>query len=609
MALNLAPTPTPTWRAQLAYRLQRARHEPTLAIGVLMVVALTYLVIAPVVSMLADAVFVHFRDRMQIGQEAGELTSYYLWRTFRSPIAEILFWQPLLRTLAVSVGVTALSLGLGGVLAWLLVRTDLPGARWFGTALVVPYMLPSWTFALAWFTLFKNRRVAGATGFAESMGFSPPDWVAYGFFPIVVVLALHYFPFGLLLIGNALRRLDSQLEESAQILGASRWIIARQIVVPLMMPAVMSAVLLTFSRVIGTFGTPYVLGLPVDYLMLSTSLYRTFQTGGQGVTAVLAAAIVILGVAIVATDIWLVREYRRFVTVGGKGTMNRRVLLGRWRRPAAFAVAGIFVVTTIVPLTALLLSTLMSIPGIFTPSNFTAAFWLAQDIPATPGFPTGLLRSNEVFDAGWNSLRIAGSAAVVCGLLGLLVGYVVVRLPSPRLGAFLRQVSFLPYLVPGIAFAAAYLSLFAVQRGPVPALYGSLTLLVLLMTVNYLPYASRAGISAMIQLGQEPEEAAQICGAKWSQRLTRIVIPIQKGALATGIVLPFISGMKELSAIIMLATPGTHVLTTLSLTLIDFGYHQLANGLILLIVVIIFVTTYLAQRLTGSNLVSGLQGG
>jgi iron(III) transport system permease protein len=132
--------------------------------------------------------------------------------------------------------------------------------------------------------------------------------------------------------------------------------------------------------------------------------------------------------------------------------------------------------------------------------------------------------------------------------------------------------------------------------------------LVLVLVVAYLPYASRAGIAAMMQLGREPEEAAQICGASWWRRISRIVVPIQKGALITGVVLPFISGLKELSVVIMLATPGTDVLATLSVRLLDYGYTQLANAAVLVIAALAFAVTYLAQRLAGSSLASGLRG-
>ncbi len=132
-------------------------------------------------------------------------------------------------------------------------------------------------------------------------------------------------------------------------------------------------------------------------------------------------------------------------------------------------------------------------------------------------------------------------------------------------------------------------------------------LVTLVMSVKYLPYASRSGISAMMQLGNEPEEAAMICGASWLQRMRRIIIPIQRTALMAGILLPFISGMKEQSLVIMLATPGTELLTTQVLRYIDYGYNQLANATVLGIVAIIFILTTLTERFTHSNLAAGLE--
>ncbi len=590
--------------------MRLARHEPALLLGAGLALLLLYLVVAPVVAMLSDAFVVQPADQLTTGQRPGELTVSYLQRAFVAPISRLLFWQPLLNTIVTSLGATAIALVLGGALAWLVVRTDMPGRNWLANALVVPYMMPSWAFALAWITLFKNRTIAGQAGFLENMGVQTPDWLAYGAVPIVITLGLHYFPFAFLLFGNALRRLDAQLEESARVLGAGPWRTARRIVLPLLLPATLSAVLLTFSRMLGTFGTPYVLGLPVNYSVLSTSLYQAFRSGSIGMMAVLAAVILVIGTCVVAADAWFLREQRRFVTLGARTPLERRAELHRWR-PVALVIAGAaFVASVVVPLGTLAVSTFMRVPGIFDPANFTLDFWVGErgSIPAYVGFPMGVLRSPELFVAAWNSLWIVGLASIACGVLGLLVGYVVVRTHGSALAAFLRQVSFLPYLVPGIAFAAAYLSLFAVRRGPIPALYGTMWLLVLVLAVAYLPYASRAGISAMLQLGREPEEAAQISGARWMRRMTRIVVPIQKGALATGIVLPFISGLKELSLVVMLATPGTDLLSTLSVRIVEYGYTQLANASVLLVAALAFVATYLAQRVAGSSLAAALAG-
>ncbi len=598
------------WRAaagRLWHRLIYLWHDPTQAIAVLLIVLLTYLVLAPIGSMILDSMRVQLRDMGTSGENVGDWTSYYVNRSLFSNMSGILLWDPLVRTLTVSIAVSAIALTLGALLAWVVMRTDIVGRRWLATLFAVPYMLPSWTFAVAWLTLFKNRRIGGLPGFAESLGFAPPDWLAYGAIPIVICEVCHYFPFAFLLFGTALRSLDTQLEESARVLGAPRRTILLRIVAPLLLPSLMSALLLIFSRTVGTFGTPYMLGLPVRYTVLATSLYNNFKSGSPGVTAVIALVMIVLGMSMVAFDTYVVRNYRRFVTVGGKGAIRRLTPLGASRVPLSGLVALLFVATTIVPLGSLLLSTLMQRPGIFTPENFTLDFWISTTpIKIFPG-QLGVLLNASIWTAAWDSVRIAGIAALVAGILGTFIGYVVVRLGPSRIAAFLRQVSFLPYLVPGIGFAAAYLSLFAAQRGPIPALYGTMTLVVLAMSVAYLPNAARAGISAMMQLGKEPEEAAMICGAPWHKRIWRIVIPIQKSALMTGILLPFISGMKELSLIVMLATPGTELLTTQVLRFNDYGYVQLANATVLVIVALIFALTFIVQRVTGSGLTAGLE--
>lgn len=592
------------WK-KLRYQAKVAMREPTTLVGILAALLFTYLIVVPIISILMDSVTVQFGDERRVGSELGSGTLYYLKRAFSSPVAVDLFWEPLRNTLMVSAGAIVLSMVIGGILGWLLSRTDMFARRWFATALIVPYMLPAWTFALAWTTLFKNRTVGGQPGWFEHLGFSPPDWLAYGQFPITIILALHYTPFVILLFGSALRRFDSQLEDSARILGASGRTVAMQVILPLMRPALMSAMVLIFAKCLGEFGVAYVLGLPVKFDVLATSLYRSIGSRQTGVAGVLAGAIMLIGIITILIDARLVREARRFVTVGGKGAMNRPSRLGSWRLPATGFAALIFLLSVGLPLLTLLLSTIMRVPASFVWSNFTLDYWIGVDLP-TIAMRTGILLSPELWKAAFNTLWIVGLASICSGLLGILVGYVVVRTPVRPLSIFLRQVTFMPYLVPGIAFAAAYLSLFAVQRGPVPALYGTSLILILALMADQMPYASRAGISAMMQLGKDPEEAAQIVGAGWFRRMSWVVIPIQKGSLVTGILLPFISGIKGLSLFVMLAVPSTDVLTTFSMRLIDYHYTQAANGVVLIIAAIAYFGTLAAQKLTKTNLAEGL---
>ncbi|QCM13056.1 iron ABC transporter permease [Agrobacterium tumefaciens] len=596
-----APSAWQAWR----YRVKVALREPTTLIGVLTALLFTYLIVVPIISIVLDAVRVQFGHERRLGKDVGDLTLYYLDRAFFSPVATDLFWHPLFNTLTVALGAIALSLVVGTVLAWLISRTDMFGRRWFATALIVPYMLPAWTFALAWTTLFKNRTVGGQPGWFEAMGLTPPDWVAYGRFPITIILALHYTPFVILLFGSALRRFDSQLEDSARILGAHRYQVALQVILPLMRPALLSSMVLIFAKCLGEFGVPYVLGLPVKFEVLSTSLFRSIASRQTGVAGVVAASIMLIGIITLMIDARLVREARRFVTIGSKGSMNRQSRLGKMRLPATGFAAAVFILSVGLPLLTLALSTVMKMPAKFTFDNFTLDYWIGSNLN-TVALQTGVLLSPDLWAAAKNTMMIVGLASLTSGILGLLVGYVVIRTPVRALSVYLRQVTFLPYLVPGIAFAAAYLSLFAVPRGPMPALYGTVTILILALIADQMPYASRAGISAMTQLGKDPEEAAQIAGAGWFRRMISIVIPIQKGSLVTGVLLPFISGIKGLSLFVILAVPSTDVLTTYSLRLVDYHYTQAANAVVLIIAGIAYFGTLLAQKLTRTNLAEGL---
>lgn len=581
------------------------RPGPNRILGIILAVLLTYLILAPVLLLLVDAVLIHARDASSLDRPAGSFTLFYLQRTLRSRVSHIIFWRPLVNTIFAASLITVLSLSMGYFLAWIITRTDIKLKKLFANLAVIPFMLPSWSFAAAWITVFKNRRIAGPPGFMEIFGVTPPDFIAYGLIPITLCLSLHYFPLAYIMFGNAFQRIDSQLEESAQLLGANRRKTAWLILLPIMKPAIMSAVLLTFARTVGTFGTPYTLGRPINFDTLSTTLYSSFRGGNPGIMSVIAIAMVLIGATLVATDVVMFREAKRFVTMSGKGQMSRPANLGVFRMPLTIITGALLFIAVVIPLVVLILSTVMVTPGWFRADNFTAQFWFAKITPIREGV-AGLFRDPAVLRVIGNSVLSAGLGAIICGTLGTLVGYATIRLHPAILSKYLRYVSFLPYLVPGIGFSAAYLLLFAVQRGPIPALYGTLALLVLAMGIMYLPYSARSSIASISQMGSDPEEAAMILGARWFTRFRLIVMPIQRRAIFSGMLLAFIQGMNELSLVIMLAVPGMEVLTTLSIRYTDNALLQMSNGVILIIVAVTFILTFVAQRISGSNFAQGL---
>ncbi len=590
----------------------RLAITPQRVLAVVFLVVLGYLVIVPLGLMLAETFVVHPLERFQIpGASVGDTTLAHWERTFVGESSYAFFYRPLLNTLTISFGLSILALVIGGTLAWLVVRTDLPWKGVISNAAIIPYVMPSWTLALAWITLFKNQRIGGDQGiFTALTGIATPDWFAYGLFPITITLALHYFPFGFMLIGGALRNIDAQLEESAELLGASRATILRRVVIPLVLPAIFSAFLLTFSRGLGTFGTPAFLGGPVREFVLSTTLYANLIGQRPGIGYLAAFVMIALGVLVLYMDHKILGTRRSFVTISGKGARAGLVALGRWRWPLATAVMGFIVAVIAVPIVALAIDTVMLRPGIYAWSNFSWHYWIGEAslaIGLGTGEP-GVLRNPQLMRALGNTMQLAFVVALICGVLGMLVGYTIVRLRGTVVSRLLDQMSFLPYLMPSIALGSIFLALFAVPRGPIPSLYGTFWLLVIACVVSYLPYAVKAGVNAMMQVGPELEEAAIMAGASWWTRMRRVLFPVQKATYFSGMLLPFISVTRELSLLILLVTPATQLATTITLRYTDRGWYPYTNAMVLMLVAIVITSTVVSRRLLKTDLAKGLGG-
>ncbi|MFZ9679177.1 MAG: ABC transporter permease [Quisquiliibacterium sp.] len=595
-----------------AYNRFRLGLTPQRILSVVFIVVLGYLVIVPLFMMLRETFIVHPLERFQIpGSKVGDLTTAHWTRTLFSENAYAFFYRPLLNTLKIAFGMSFLALAIGALLAWLVVRTDMPMKNLIANSAIIPYIMPSWTLSLAWISIFKNQRIGGDKGiFSALTGIETADWFAYGMFPIIITLSLHYFPFGFMLIGGALRNIDAQLEESAELLGASRTTILRRIVMPLALPAIFSTFLLTFSRGLGTFGTPAFLGGPVREFVLSTSLYSNLIGQRPGIGYIAAVAMILLGILVLYMDHKIIGTRRSFVTISGKGARAGLVGLGRWRWPVAIGVVAFILGCIAVPIFALAIDTVMLRPGVYSWDNFTWHYWVG-DASLTVGLGTGepgILMNSQLMAALGNTMKLAVVVAVITGILGVLVGYAIVRMRGSWISQALDQMSFLPYLMPSIALGAIFLAMFAVPRGPIPSLHGSFWLLVIVCTVSYLPYAVKAGVSAIRQIGPELEEAALMAGASWWTRMRRVLIPVQKSTYFSGMLLPFISVTRELSLVILLVTPATQLATTITLRYTDRGWYPYTNGMVLLLIIIVITSTVVSRRLMGTNIAKGLGG-
>ena len=132
---------------------------------------------------------------------------------------------------------------------------------------------------------------------------------------MLVVSVIHFFPFALLLVSGALETIDTQLEEGAELLGASRFTILRKITFPIVAPAFLAAFVLTFGRTIGTFALPYLLGTPARYHTLSTMLYTSLKLGFDPIAY-------ILGIVLIFFTTLVVYGSNKFL--GGNGKINSK---------------------------------------------------------------------------------------------------------------------------------------------------------------------------------------------------------------------------------------------------------------------------------------------
>ena len=546
--------------------------------------------------------------RVVRGARLGAFTLYHYLRVFTGNLSYSLFVKPFINSLLVGFGVTVIAMILGSLLAWAIVRTDIPWKKFLDSVIVIPYMMPSWVIALAWIIIFKNNRIAGEEGMLTILfGITPPDWISYGLFPIIICLGLHYYSYSYLLISGALKTINSELEEAGSIAGLKKSAVLKKITFPIVLPALGSSFVLTFTRSMGTFGTPALLGLPVRFFNLPTQIYASINIRNMGDAYVLALILVVLAAVAIYINSRIVGVRKSFVTMAGKGFKNRYNRLGVWWYPIAIFIILFLIVVFLLPLVLIAWDTFMLLPGDYSVANLTTHFWVGESKYNIASGEPGIFKNPGIWNGVWNSVRLGILAALINGFLGLFIGYAVVRNRGTRLSKSLEAVSFASYVFPSIAMGAIYLGMFARPMGPIPALYGTFTLLVLIVVVKNMPFSSRTGISAMLQIDKSLEENARIQGIPWFKSFRKIIFPLTTSGFLSGMILTFITSMREFSLIILLVTPTTRVLTTIIFAYEDQEEIQHANGVTIILIFIIVFANFVVRKFFGNKSLTGLK--
>ena len=591
-------------------RLKAFFGKPANVILVVFCVVLCMLTLYPLILLFLETITVHAGKEMRaVKQPAGSFTLYSLERIFatsKNSYSRLTFYEPLFNTLAVAITASLISILFGGIVAWLITRTNLKYKKFISTVFVFPYIMPAWTLATFWQTFFKNVNVGAGTSngiMAAVFGVFMPEWFVYGFFPISLVLGLHYAPFAYILIGGILRNMDANLEEAATILKTPRWRVMLRITLPIVKPALLSTLLLVFASSMSAYSVPVFLGSPVRYYVLSTKMMSLINNyPGQGY--IIAAVMIIFGVTILAINQHITGSRKSYTTVTGKSSQISLVNLRKLNTPIAVCLTIVMVLVAVVPLITFALESVIIKAGDYSLSNMTLDFWIGRNLDyLDQGDSTGILLSAKVLKALGFSLLLAVTCSLVAGTSGVLVGYGIVKRRGSKLATAVSNLSFFPYLMPSLAFGAIYLAM----STRIPGLQG-FVVLALIGSVKYLPFASRSGVNAMLQLSGEIEEAAVIVGVPWHKRMLRILFPIQKSSFLSGYLLPMVSCMRELSLFVLLVPTSNTLLTTMLMQYSEKGWAQFGNAINLLIIVVVLLVNFAVNKLTGASIDKGVGG-
>lgn len=609
--MNQTTTPGAARSAILWNRLRTFLSKPHNVILLLMGIVVTITTIAPIVAIVEDTFKIHpgTIDAHLTGQTAGYTLVNYI-DLFTSTLAKTNLWTPLLNTIYLAVGTCLVSILFGGVFAFLVTRTNLAWRKYLSSIFIFPYIMPQWTLAVVWQNLFNSNAVTGTSNglLAATAGIQMPLWWCKGLFPSLVVLGLHYAPFAYILIGGIFRNMDANLEEAATILDTPKWKTMCKITLPMVKPAILSTILLVFGSSMGSYPVPHYLGLTT----LSTK-YVSMNSKYTGEASILAIIMMIFGVAIMLLNQMSLHSRKNYTTVTGKSGQISKINLGR---AGKYIIALVLVVvtffTSIFPIVSFAFETFLPNPGDYSflytgdPDNLTTKWWVTDENITENGMygQKGILHNGTIWNAFKGTLLVSVACALLAGTIGTLIGYAVSKNRRSKAASYVNSMAFLPYLMPSIAVGAAFFVLFSNEH---VNLFNTYTLLIIVGTIKYIPFASRSSLNSMLQLSGEIEEAAIIQDVPWVKRMTRIIIPIQKSSIISGYMLPFMTCLRELSLFMLLCTQGFILSTTLDY-FDEMGLYAFSSGINLILIITILVFNTVVNKVTGASLDEGIGG-
>ena len=599
------------WSAVRRNKIKTFFSKPHNVILLLMGIVLTFSTVAPIIAIVEDTFKIHpgTIDAYLTGKASGYTVVNYI-DLFTSDKAMINLWTPLLNTIWLAVGTCVVSIVFGGLFAFLVTRTNLAWRKYLSSIFIFPYIMPQWTLAVVWQNMFNSNAVTGTSNglLAATLGINMPLWWCKGLFPSLVVLGLHYAPFAYILIGGIFRNMDANLEEAATILDTPKWRIMCRITLPMVKPAILSTILLVFGSAMGSYPVPHYLGLTT----LATK-YISLNSKYTGEASILAIIMMVFGVAIMLLNQLSLQSRKNYTTVTGKSGQISKINLGRVGK---YVIALVLVVvtffTSIFPIVSFAFETFLPNPGDYSflytgdTDNLTTKWWVTDENITENGMygQKGILHNETIWNAFKGTIWVSVCCALLAGTIGTLIGYAVSKNRRSKWANYVNSVAFLPYLMPSIAVGVAFFILFSNEH---INLFNTYTILIIVGTIKYIPFASRSSLNSMLQLSGEIEEAAIIQNIPWIKRMTRIIIPIQKSSIISGYLLPFMTCLRELSLFMLLCVQGFILSTTLDY-FDEMGLYAFSSGINLILIITILVCNTLVNKITGASLDKGIGG-
>jgi iron(III) transport system permease protein len=467
-----------------------------------------------------------------------------------------LFWNSLVFACA-----TALTtFVMGALVAWVVERTDAPGGALFHTLSLLSFAIPGLLMAMAWIFVFSPNIGWGNAVLKSAFGLAEAPVNIYSMAGMTWALASHYFPLAYLVLGPALRVLDVRMEEAALMSGGTFAQVFGRVTLPLLRPAILSALLLLFVMGMASYEVPRLIGRPARIDVFTTDIQGAIIATPPAFGVASALGLTLLAICVLAVFFYrrATRYAESFATITGKGYRPTRVKLGRWRWPVALALGAMFAFALGLPLVTLVWQSFFR--------NLAQPFFSSAALATLENYDF-ILRYPIFLAAVKTSVLLAAMAATIVAGLTFVMAWIAQR-ALPRYGFILDALAFAPIAIPGVIVGAGILVAYLML--PIP-IYNTIWILLVAYVTLYLPYGMRFASSGITQIHRELEEMASVSGASLGQTFGRILLPLLAPVLLAGWIYVFVLAVRELGASIFLVGPGTHVLGTISLTMWEEG--------------------------------------